>query len=217
MPLANRVRPDGVLEADAARGMFTGNRGIIHDPGTRTPNGRRWTVKAWICCSLSWKGRKREVWGRNYVRRDGTMGPGWSELFFLDEVTALAAGHRPCHTCRRKEAASFKAAFCSAHGAIGTKDMDAILHGERWLSTRTRPQALSAIDLPGLPDGAMVEAGGAFFAMRNHQALPWSHAGYGAPQGLSLLARQPVRLVTPKSVLTVLRQGYLPAWHPSAA
>ena len=196
--------------------MFTGNRGIIHDPATKTLSGRRWSTPAWICCSLEFGERKREVWGRNHFGKNGPAA-GWSELFFCDEVTALAAGHRPCHTCRRKEAASFKAAFCSAHGAIGTKDMDAILHGERWLSTRARPQALSAIDLPGLPDGAMVEAGGAFFAMRNHQALPWSHAGYGAPLGLGLLARQPVRLVTPKSVLGVFRQGYLPAWHPSAA
>ena len=217
MPLENRVRPDGVLEAVSVRGMFTGNRGIVHDPGGRKPNGRRWTTKAWICCSLSWKGGKRDVWGQNHVRRDGTPGVGWSELFFLDEVTALAAGHRPCHACRRKEAVAFRSAFCTLHGLGGTRDIDEILHGERWLSARTAPQALSAIDLPGLPDGAMVEAGGAFFALRNRMALPWSHAGYGAPLGLGLLARQPVRLVTPKSVLGVFRQGYLPAWHPSAA
>lgn len=217
MTLKNRLRPDGVLEAEAARGMFTGNRGIIHDPATRESNGRRWTVKAWICCSLSWKGRNRDVWGRNYLRRDGTMGAGWSELFFLDEVTALAAGHRPCHTCRRAAAVSFKAAYRSAHDATDTKEIDAILHGERWLSARVVPQALSAIDLPGLPDGAVVEAGGTFLALKNRTALPWSHSGYGAPNGLGELARQPVRLVTPKSVLAVLRQGYAPAWHPSAA
>ena len=217
MPLENRVRPDGVLEAVSARGMFTGNRGIIHDPETRKPNGRRWTVKAWICCSLRWKGRKREVWGRNYIRPDGTSGAGWSELFFMDEVTALAAGHRPCHTCRREEAVAFKTAFRSTHDPMGAKDMDTILHGERRLSARTTPQALSAIDLPGLPDGTMVETGGDFFALKNRQALPWSHAGYGEPQGLGLLTQQPVRLVTPKSVLGVLRQGYLPAWHLSAA
>lgn len=150
MPLENRVRPDGELEAVSARGMFTGNRGIIHDPETRKPNGRRWTIKAWICCSLCWKGEAREVWGRNYTRRDGTSGAGWSELFFMDEVTALAAGHRPCHVCRREDAISFKTAFCTAHGPMGAKDMDAILHGERRLSARAMPQALSAIDLPGL-------------------------------------------------------------------
>ena len=217
MTLENRVRPDGVLEAEAARGMFTGNRGIVHDPGGRKPNGRRWTTKAWICCSLSWKGGKRDVWGRNHVRRDGTPGIGWSELFFLDEVTALAAGHRPCHACRREDAIAFRSAFGTVNGITDTPGMDRILHGERRLSSRMKPQALSAIDLPGLPDGTMVEAGGGFFALKNRQALPWSHAGYGEPQGLGLLTRQPVRLVTPKSVLGVLRQGYAPVWHASAA
>ena len=90
MTLPNRVNPFGGLFADPARGTFTGNRGVIHDPETRTPTGRRWSRKAWICCALTYQDRKRDVWGRN-----GPGGSaGWTELFFADEVTALAAGHR---------------------------------------------------------------------------------------------------------------------------
>lgn len=217
MPLQNRVRPDGVLEAVKARGMFTGNRGIIHDPDAKQLLGRRWTMKAWICCALCWKDRSRDVWGRNYTRGDGSPGTGWSELFFLDEVTALSAGHRPCHVCRRDDAIAFKAAFRVAHDGAKTSDIDTILHRERRLSARALPQALSAIDLQALPDGTVVETGNGFFALKQRQALPWSHAGYGRPRNPGQLARSPVRLVTPKSILSVLRRGYAPAWHASAA
>jgi len=115
MPLQNRVAPDGSLHGIDAYGLLTGNRGVIHDPDTRQLSGRRWTTKAWICCSLEWRGRRRDVWGRNFKQADGMMGAGWSELFFLDEVTALAAGHRPCHTCRRADAGRFHEAFSIAH------------------------------------------------------------------------------------------------------
>ena len=97
MPLQNRVDPFGAIHAVDARGLFTGNRGIIHDPATKTLLKRRWTTKAWIICTCEYKGRRREVMGRN----GPNGGACWTELFFLDEVTALAAGHRPCFTCRR--------------------------------------------------------------------------------------------------------------------
>jgi len=92
MPLQNRVTPFGDIIATPARGMFTGNRGIIHDPATRTLLRRRWTTKSWIVCACEWKGIRRDVMG----------GRSWTELFFLDEATALAAGHRPCFLCRRE-------------------------------------------------------------------------------------------------------------------
>ncbi|MEZ5871758.1 MAG: hypothetical protein R3D32_07900 [Nitratireductor sp.] len=211
MTLQNRVAPDGSLHADPARGMMTGNRGIIHDPLRRTLNGRRWTTRAWICCSTEFKGRKREVWGRNHT---GSKGPvaGWSELFFCDEVSALAAGHRPCFFCRREDASRFVA----ASGFASAKDADNVLHCERWLSSRQARQRLSPIDLPGLPDGTMVMAGERFHAIRERKALAWSFGGYEKPVGFGELARHPLVLVTPKSVVTTLRAGYKPEWHCTA-
>src|SRR5215471_17818564 len=101
MPLQNRVTPFGEIVAIAQRGLLMGNRGIIHDPGTRTLLNRRWATKAWICCVCAFKGVRREVMG----------GRSWTELFFLDEATALAAGHRPCFFCRRADADAFRIAW----------------------------------------------------------------------------------------------------------
>jgi hypothetical protein len=100
MPLQNRVTPFGEIVAIVQRGLFTGNRGIIHDPATRTLLRRRWTTRAWITCVCDFKGRRREVMARR----------SWTELFFLDEATALAAGHRPCFYCRRTDALALRAA-----------------------------------------------------------------------------------------------------------
>ena len=105
-PLQNRVTPFGDVVAIAQRGLFIGNRGIIHDPATKTLLGRRWTTKAWLVCLLDYKGRHREVMG----------GRSWTELFFLDEAVALAAGHRPCFFCRRRDAEAFRAAWETARG-----------------------------------------------------------------------------------------------------
>ena len=105
-PLQNRVTPFGDVVAIAQRGLFIGNRGIIHDPATKTLLGRRWTTKAWLVCVLDYKGRHREVMG----------GRTWTELFFLDEAVALAAGHRPCFFCRRRDAEAFRAAWAKAKG-----------------------------------------------------------------------------------------------------
>ena len=99
-PLQNRVTPFGDVVAIAQRGLFIGNRGIIHDPATKTLLSRRWTTKAWLVCVLDYKGRRRELMG----------GRSWTELFFLDEAVALAAGHRPCFFCRRADARAFRAA-----------------------------------------------------------------------------------------------------------
>src|SRR3569623_989500 len=122
MPLQNRVTPLGDIEPAPERGLFTGNRGIIHDAENRQLLQRRWTSRAWLICVLHWRA----------VRRSG-MGPGsWTELFFLDEATALAAGHRPCFFCRRPEALAFPAGF--PRGARSTPasapEMDRALHAE---------------------------------------------------------------------------------------
>ncbi len=105
MPLQNRVTPTGDIIATPHRGLFTGNRGIIHDPATKTLT-RRWAGKAWLTCVCEFRGRRREVMG----------GRSWTELFFLDEATALAAGHRPCFYCRRDDANRFRAAWEQGNG-----------------------------------------------------------------------------------------------------
>ena len=123
MPLQNRVTPTGEIIATPHRGLFTGNRGIIHDPATRTLLARRWANKAWLTCLCEFKGRRREVMG----------GRSWTELFFLDEATAFAAGHRPCFFCRRDDANRFRAAWEQGNGVTNVlaRDIDAVLHRER--------------------------------------------------------------------------------------
>jgi hypothetical protein len=131
-PLQNRVTPFGDVIAIAQRGCFIGNRGIIHDPATKTLLGRRWTTKAWLVCVLDYKGRHREVMG----------GLSWTELFFLDEAVALAAGHRPCFFCRRTAAEAFRTAWSKAKGGKAplAPEMDAVLHEERLdRGPQTRP------------------------------------------------------------------------------
>ncbi len=196
MPLQNRVTPFGELTIDLARGLLMGNRGgRIHNDQRELK--RRWASKQWICCVLDFKGRQRDVWGRYYT-----------ELFFLDEVTAFAAGHRPCFECRRKDAQAFAALFPGKHRA---PDMDAVLHGER-LSGKAKRLHRRSID--ELPDGAMVALGDDAFAVRGKHLLRWSPAGYDAtrarPRGLK------ANVLTPPAILTVLNKGYAPLWHSSA-
>jgi len=150
MPLQNRVTPFGDIIATAHRGMFTGNRGIIHDPATKTLLKRRWSTRAWLTCVCEFRGRRREVMG----------GRSWTELFFLDEATAFAAGHRPCFFCRREDANRFRAAWEKGNGAsrLRADDIDAVLHRERLEGKRKRLHGLP-MPLSQLPDGAMVAAG----------------------------------------------------------
>ena len=123
MPLQNRVTPTGDIVATAHRGLFTGNRGIIHDPATKTLLKKRWSSPAWITCVCEFRGWRRKVMG----------GRSWTELFFLDEATAFAAGHRPCFFCRRDDANRFRAAWEEGNGVanIRAREMDAVLHRER--------------------------------------------------------------------------------------
>ncbi|MHB2266186.1 hypothetical protein [Aliihoeflea sp. PC F10.4] len=202
MTLQNRVDPFGNLHAVEARGLFTGNRGVIHDPETKRLTGRRWTTKAWIVCVCAWQGRRRDVWGRN-----GPKGrASWTELFLPDEVTALAAGHRPCFYCRRADAIAFRDAFAKGNRlqAVTAPQMDARLHAERRLSARTEPRPVS---LDGLPDGTVIEAGGVAFARRDGQWLHWSFEGYTpqTPKGATYL-------ITPSATIAALRAGYRPLW-----
>jgi hypothetical protein len=203
VPLQNRVTPFGTLVADGARGEMFGNRGgRIHDPATRRLTSRRWASKAWICCVLSFKGRQRSVWGESYT-----------ELFFCDEVTALAAGHRPCFECRRRDALAFQAAVARDPGLarpLSAPEMDARLHPERLDVMAGR----GAVAPPAeLPDGAMFAIDDAAFAVRGGRALPWSAGGDGS--GMGVPAGR-VRVLTPPTTLAALRAGYAPLWHSSA-
>lgn len=204
MALQNRVDPFGDIHSVDARGTLTGNRGAIHDPETRDLTGRRWTTKAWICCALDWKGNRRAPMGVNTP----SGGPGWTALFFLDEATALAAGHRPCFACRREAAERY---FDCLDAEFGHRpkaaEVDARLHSER-LAAGAKPKPLSPIDLPGLPDGTMIASGGRPFLLQGRRALPWSFAGYGAPTALSDLMRAPLSLITPVTSVKAMRGGY---------
>lgn len=210
MALQNRVDPFGQIHAVAARGLFTGNRGVIHDPATRSLLRRRWTTKAWIICACDFGDRRRDVMGRNAPSGNA----GWTELFFLDEVTALAAGHRPCFYCRREQANAFASCFGMAHGTARPKvaEMDAVLHRER-LASGGVAMALTENEVATLPDGAMVAASGAAYAIQRGKALRWSFEGYMATVPLGDLGAG-IRLVTPASTVESLRAGYVPVWSP---
>lgn len=201
MPLQNRVRPDGEIVASAERGMFMGNRGgRLHDPATRTLV-RTQSSRQWICCVLAFKSRRREV-----------MGSGYTELFFMDEVTALSAGHRPCFECRRADALAFRAAWQSAHGLAAppsAPDMDRALAGER--RGRGGEKLTWRARAGSLPDGVMTRIGATVCAVRDSKFLPWTPAGYGAciPVDMTL----EVEVLTPASIAGSLHAGYQPIWH----
>ncbi|WP_343225665.1 hypothetical protein [Oricola nitratireducens] len=208
--LQNRVTPFGEILADPAHGAFTGNRGILHDPETRTLHPvKRWTSKAWIICACDFRGVRRDVMGHN--GRNGKA--GWTELFFLDEATALSAGHRPCFYCRNADAKRFQAAWAAGNGGKPPKasEMDVVLHAERLdgRAKRLHPLPCPAEDLP---DGTIIAHGGEAMLMRAGHAWRWSFAGYSPaatpPSGLALL--------TPPSTVRTLRAGYAPAIHYTA-
>jgi hypothetical protein len=205
MTLQNRVTPTGDIIADPARGTLLGNRGILHDAGRRLGTAR-WRHPHWICCRLAFKGRRRPV-----------MTPHrWTELFFLDEATALAAGHRPCCECRREDFLRFQAAW---RRAFGTDDasagaIDRGLHQAR-VEPRTRRQIRFEARLDDLPDGAFVllPDDPTPLLVRGERLHSWRPGGYQPPRprrsGSALV-------LTPAPTIAVLCAGYLPLAHPSA-
>jgi hypothetical protein len=203
MPLQNRVTPFGELLVVPARGTLFGNRGGRFHTDAKTLTARRWASRQWICCVLDFKGRQRDVWGRFYT-----------ELFFLDEPTALAAGHRPCFECRRKDAEAFAEHWRAAHRLRRRPyafEMDEVLHSER---LRGRDKRLHRRNIDELPDGALVVLGEDAFAVRGDSILRWRLQGYDVekprPRG------SVVEVLTPPAILAVLSAGYEPRWHPSA-
>ena len=200
MPLQNRVDPFGNLFVAPARGTLLGNRGGKFHADGRKLTSRRWASRQWICCVLEFNNRQRDVWGRYYT-----------ELFFLDEVTAFAAGHRPCFECRRKDAEKFAALFSGQKTRAAAPFMDEVLHAERLAGKAKR---LHRAKIDGLPDGAMIAMDGEAFAMRGKHLLPWTPSDYGPAQ--PRLRGIDVDVLTPPSIVAVLKAGYAPLWHPSA-
>lgn len=204
MPLQNRVTPTGEIIATPERGLFTGNRGIIHDPATRTLLKKRWSTPAWLTCLCEFRGRRRKVMG----------GRSWTELFFLDEATAFAAGHRPCFFCRREDAMRFRAAWESGNrvGDLRAPDMDAVLHRERLDKGKKRLHPLP-MRLDDLPDGAMVQEGAASFLIARGRAFRWSPGGYSKTEA----PLKQAMLLTPPSTLRAFTAGYRVVLHPTAS
>ena len=203
MPLQNRVTPSGDIIATPHRGMFTGNRGIIHDPATKTLLTRRWASRAWLTCVCEFRGRRREVMG----------GRSWTELFFLDEATALSAGHRPCFFCRRDDANRFRAAWEQGNGVadILADDIDTVLHRERLNGRAKRLHSLPA-PIERLADGTMVTLDGESYLVAKGELLRWSFDGYHRAN----VSTGAAMLLTPPSTLRALDAGYRPVLHPSA-
>ena len=209
MPRQNRVTPYGELIAVPDRGMFWGNRGPLLDREGRLARYSR--GQAWAICVLSFKGRRRQQWTPGRL----------TELYFLDEATGLAAGHRPCGECRYRDYQAFKRAWGGGSsrgggslpggGSPGAREIDAQLHADRLAGPGERRTYQAP--LAGLPGGTMVDIGGEPWLVHDGRLLAWTPGGYRqrpveAPDG-------PVTVITPRATVAVLAAGYRPVLHPS--
>lgn len=199
MPLQNRVTPDGDIIATGARGTLMGNRGVLHDADGRiVPRSRN---RMWLICLLEFRERRRAL-----------MAPGsYTELFFLDEAVALAAGHRPCAECRRDRYRTFLDAAGSGAGraVTGAKDLDALLAASRRAPRSTARAA-------ELPDGVFVDLGGHELRLVwRGETHRWTPAGYADPMPVPAAADE-VAVVTPAFTVAALRHGYRVQVHPTA-
>jgi hypothetical protein len=213
MPLQNRVTPEGEIVATPHRGLMYGNRGGPFHRPDKTLKARHWHSKLWIACRLEFKGRHRAA----------MMQPNrYTELFFLDEATALAAGHRPCFECRRQDAETFAALWARSKGLAerpSAAEMNEVLHAERVGADGEK--VIFRARLADLPSGAFVRYASKGPAVRpylvtGHHLLAWDHAGYSDPLPKSAV-RGEVEVLTPRSIVAVLSAGYCPMLHPSAA
>jgi hypothetical protein len=205
--LQNRVDPWGRLCAVTARGALMGNRGILHDEGNRIV--RPWAHKAWVTCLLEFKNIKRSKPFSN---------GNYSELFFLDEATAFAAGHRPCAYCQRARHLEFKGAWVRANvsedlrASTTMPDIDKVIHAERAISgggKRTYDARLVE-----LPFGTIFASEDAVYLVSTHGCIPWSFSGYGTAQSIDETAV--VKVLTPRSIVRAFMQGFAPIVHASA-
>jgi hypothetical protein len=206
VPFQNRVTPLGELIADPARGLVYGNRGCLHDASGRIR--RRFAGRRWIACRLRFRG-----WHRSPLMQPGRF----TELFFLDEATAFAAGHRPCALCRRADYERFTELWRGLHpGDAGADAIGARLHLERF-DPGSRTQRHHEANLDELPDGAFVVRGGEALLVLGEDLLRWTPGGYADPTPRP--TGEPAEVVTPPSLLAVLRvdrRPLVPLLHPSA-
>jgi hypothetical protein len=198
MPLQNRVTPFGDIIAVTQRGSMMGNRGIIHDPTRKTLLKKRWASRAWIICVCQFRNVRRDVMARR----------SWTELFFLDEATALSAGHRPCFYCQRQRAKEFQAAWAGGNATElpSAPQMDAVLHGERIDQTGCKKHHPLETTIRDLPDGTMLASGADAFLVSNGKTLLWSWEGY-SPAEIDLSR---TTLLTPPSTVRTLKAGFTP-------
>ncbi len=204
MTLQNRVTPFGEIVADPARGTMMGNRGGCFHNSARQLARHRWASKCWITCLLRFKSRQRTV-----------MTPKrYTELFFLDEATALAAGHRPCAECRRADFNRYATLWNKIRdhpGRAYVREMDQVLHRERGASAPdTTPVAVRPGDQP---DGAFVSIDGAAHLVWRNRTWRWTMKGYEAASRPG--EPGPVTLITPLATRDILAAGYQPQIHES--
>ncbi|GAB2794631.1 hypothetical protein GCM10027040_21120 [Halomonas shantousis] len=207
MPLQNRVDPFGNLHSVQARGALLGNRGQLHDANKNIV--RPWKTKAWVTCALEYGDTQRTIFAPD----------SYSELFFLDEATAFAAGHRPCASCRNKRYREFKAQWLAANPELvpGEKPpiaaIDKVLHAERAAQSGDKVTFKTAIET--LPFGTIIEQDGATFLVGEKELLPWSFHGYSQP---ALLPEEgtSVTVLTPASIVLLFQQGFRPEVHETA-
>jgi hypothetical protein len=208
MTLQNRVDPWGRLNKHPSKvGTVMGNRGILHDAEKRVI--KRWTTKAWVACNPKFRGISRKpLFDSN----------SYSELFFLDEATALAAGHRPCAYCQRERFDAFKAAWARSNeppldsASLPIKELDAELHGQR--VSRGVEKITFDAQVGSLPDGTMIEVDGDAFLLDRGKRWRWSFLGYEAADLLPPTTQ--VRVLTPKGIVRMYSAGYKPGVHVSA-
>lgn len=203
MTLQNRVDPKGNLHAVPDRGTLMGNRGILHNDKKQIV--RPWAQKSWITCSLTFQNEKRKLFSQG----------SYSELFFLDEATSFAAGHRPCWQCQRDRYIPFKNGWMKANlstptpAAYSIKKIDDVLHTERVINNGEK-QTFDAL-LADIPDGTIVEHGDQKYLRWKDRCHPWSFQGYGKAVDLPLTTN--VKVLTPKSIVRLFASGFVPNVH----
>lgn len=217
MAKQNRVDPSGAILADPARGLLMGNRGgPLHDDAGRIVRAHK--SRSWIICRTAFKNRRRQV-----------MQPGrYTELFFLDEATALAAGHRPCFECRRQAAQAFALTMTRGSGQETPQNgsavlsrlpapvMDRMLHTDRRQPLEHPDRRIERDALFGLPDGVFVCHGDQYYMIHGGTLIRWSFDGYRALDRAETSAMRNFQRLTPKATIAALRCGYAPGFHPSA-
>lgn len=209
MALQNRVTPYGEIVAVSERGLLMGNRGVLHNETRQIV--RPFQLQRWIACRTEFRGRRRQV-----------MRPGsYTELFFLDEATSFAAGHRPCAECRYEDYQRFKAAWAAWTGeavsALRAEGMDAVLHPQRLImNAGARGPARKRTyqdDITALPDGVMIDIDGAAWLLWQGELRQWSAGGYTRRQPRPTEGH--VRVLTPQALVGVVRASYQLMVHPS--